>query len=234
MAITTRAAKGSELTHNEMDANFTDLRDGVNLMVPKTQGKGIKVDSLGTPTFGWHDLNSPVWVDEDDVNKAVFATYIGGVKQRKFTVLSLGLCNFHLPHDYAMGTDIFIHVHWSHNVTTVTGGSVTWGMEMTYAKGHDQAAFGTTKTVSVLQNASTTQYRHMIAETAASVAGGSGTQIDSASIEVDGMILVKVFLDSNDITVSGGGVPDPFVHAVDLHYQSTGITTKNRSPSFWA
>ena len=29
MAITTRATKGSALTHNEVDTNFTDLRDGV-------------------------------------------------------------------------------------------------------------------------------------------------------------------------------------------------------------
>lgn len=30
VSVTTRAGKGSALTHNEMDANFTALRDGVN------------------------------------------------------------------------------------------------------------------------------------------------------------------------------------------------------------
>ena len=35
MTITTRAGKGSALTHNEQDANFTDLRDGIGAQVPK-------------------------------------------------------------------------------------------------------------------------------------------------------------------------------------------------------
>ncbi len=57
MTIATRAGKGSALSHNEMDTNFTDLRDGVGgLKLPKTSGLGIKVDSTGTPTFPCRDL----------------------------------------------------------------------------------------------------------------------------------------------------------------------------------
>ena len=61
----------------------------------------------------------------------------------------------------------------------------------------------------------------------------SGSQIDSDDLEVDGVILVRVYLSSNDITVSSGSVPDPFLHYVDLHYQSTGIGTKAKVPDFW-
>ena len=63
MAITTRDAKGAALTWAELDENFTDLRDGVNIMVPKTQNSGIKVDSLGTPTYPWHDIIGHLFVD---------------------------------------------------------------------------------------------------------------------------------------------------------------------------
>jgi hypothetical protein len=139
-----------------------------------------------------------------------------------------------MPHDYAMGTNLYIHVHWSHTGTLVTGGSTTWGFELMYARGHDQAAFPAPITVSVSQNASTTQYQHMIAEGLASTPGGSGVLLNTTDLEVDGLIQCRLFLDSNDITVSGGLVPDPFIHMVDIHYQSTGAPTKNRAPSFWA
>lgn len=231
MAITTRAGKGSELTHSELDTNFTDLRDGLAIQVPKTKGEGIKVDSLGTPTYGWHDLTGALHVI-GGVNDPTMDIYRDTLPEFHFAEGNEVLYRFHLPHDYVMGTDIFIHVHWSINSALVTGGSTTWGFESTYAKGHDQGALHATKVVSVSQAASTTQYQHMIAETAMSVSGGSATQLDTDDIEVDGLILTRLYLDSNDI-LSSGAVPDPFVHFVDIHYQSTGVPTKQRSPDFW-
>ena len=73
----------------------------------------------------------------------------------------------------------------------------------------------------------------MIAEGGASVSGGSATQLDTDNLETDGLILGRMYVDSNDITVSGGGVPEPFIHFVDIHYQSTGVGTKQRAPDFW-
>ena len=102
-----------------------------------------------------------------------------------------------------------------------------------YSKGHNQAAFGEPVLITVAQNASTTQYQHMIAETAASTSGGSAVQLDTDVLEPDGVIQCRLYLDSNDMTVSGGAVPDPFAHFVDIHYQSTNIGTKQRAPDFW-
>jgi hypothetical protein len=51
-------------------------------------------------------------------------------------------------------------------------------------------------------------------------------------MEVDGIIMCRLYLDSNDIITSGGTV-NPFVHFVDLHYQSTGIGTKGKAPNFY-
>ena len=84
MTITTRAAKGSELSHAEMDENFTDLRDGVDIQIPKTQGKGIKIDSLGTPDWGWRDLHSPFVINAIAPNPAGFAVYRGGIGAHQF------------------------------------------------------------------------------------------------------------------------------------------------------
>lgn len=233
MAITTRAGKGSPLTHEELDTNITDLRDGVGGRVyPKEQGNGNKVD-ISAPTFAWQDLLGHISLASGGV-PADHALYIGGIRAFSFTEGDEAHVSFHIPHDYVMGTEIFLHFHWSHNATTVTGGSVTWGAEITYAKSHSAGAFHTTKLLTVSQNAHTTRYQHLLAETSASANGGTSTQLDTALLEPDGIIMCKIYLDSNDITVSGGGIPEPFLHFVDVHYQSTGLGTKQKNPNFWA
>lgn len=232
MSIITRAGKGSALTHNELDGNFTYIRDGYSLAIPKAQGYGIKVDSAGTPTFGWHDLFSQL--TSDGYNGPTWELYSGGIKQLSFTETASAYFSYHIPHDYVVGSDIFIHSHWSHNCANVTGGDVTWSYELTYAKGHGQAAFGTPILLSGTQISSTIQYNHMIIESQASIAGGSPTQLNTSLIEPDGLIFGKVYLSANNITVSSGGVPNPFLHTVDIHYQSTSMGTKQRFPNFWA
>lgn len=234
MAITLRSVKGSALTHAELDTNFTDLRDGVNLMVPKTAGSGIKVDSLGTPTYPWHDLHSTLHTDANaTATMPSFVPYRGGIKSRQFDVNDEAFIEFHLPHDYVMGSEIFIHSHWSHNSTLVTGGSVSWTFELSYAKGHNQAAFTAPINVTVTQNPSTTQYQHMVAETSMTSATGSATSFAVGLMEPDGVLMCRVYLSANNLTVSSGVAPAPFLHFVDLHYQSTSVGTKNKMPNFW-
>lgn len=232
MAIITRAAKGAALSHAEMDTNLTDARDGLALQVPKAQGEGIRVDSLGTPSFGWHDAIGMLTVDEAGVNKANMAVFRNAILARQFLTASEAYVSIHMPHDYLMGTDIFFHFHWAQASATVTGGSLTWGAEYTYAKGHEQQAFPNSKLFTIAEAADTTQYMHHITEGALSVSGGSSSQIDTADLEPDGIIHARVYLDSNDLTDSVT-VPDPFLFFVDMHYQSTGVATKQKAPPFW-
>ena len=237
MAITTRADKGAALTHAELDENFTDLRDnpdGVNF--PSNATVGIKVDT-NSPVFPWHDLNGFLYVDESDLaNAAPFTTYRGGIKARQFQTENghTAFVDFHIPHDYVANTAIHVHVHWSHTNTNVTGGSVTWGVEAIYSKGHNQSAFSAPVTVSINQTANVNQYTHMIAEAQLSTVGGSAVSIDTAQLETDGIIQARVYLDSNDLTVSSNTAPAPFVHFVDVHYQSKEIGSKNKAPDFYA
>lgn len=234
MTITTRSGKGSEVTWAELDTNFTDLRDGVALQVPKTQNSGIKVDSLGTPSYAWHDLHSTIHTDvSTPATLPTFTVYQGNIHARQFDVNDEAYIEFHMPHDYVMGSDVFIHAHWSHNGALVTGGSVSWTFELSYAKGHQQAAFSATKLITATQNASTTQYMHMVAETAMTASTESATAFDNEIIEPDAVLMCRVYLSANNMTVSGGGVPNPFLHFVDLHYQTTNVGTKNKSPNFW-
>jgi len=233
MTITTRSGKGSALTHSEVDANFVELDTIPNGKVfPKTQNIGIKVDT-STPTFPWLDLTGEISIISTAPNPAAMESYRDGIWQIAFDEGDAAFINFHLPHDYVVGTPIFMHIHWSHNSTVVTGGSATFGFEMIYSKGHNQGAFAASSTLTILQNASTTQYQHMIAEAQASTTGGSPVALDTDLLEPDGIICCRVFLDSNDIVTSNLSVPKPFVHFVDIHYQSTGIGTKNKTPNFW-
>jgi hypothetical protein len=228
MGIVTRAGKGQALTHAELDNNFVELRDRPDGQVyPAASGIGLKLDT-DTPDYGWHDLTGEIHQDLSN-SLSTPAVYVGGIKQYQFDVGNEAVMEFHMPHDYAPGTNMFIHAHWSHNNNAVTTGSVTWQFEIIYAKGHNQAAFSTPLLVQAVQTASTIRYQHMIAETQASSAGGAGGMIDTGQLEVDGIMIVTVRLLAN--TMDAGA--KPFLHAVDLHYQSTSLPTKNKAPVFY-
>lgn len=200
-----------------------------NLVIRKEPGYGIKVDRAN-PQFGWHDLLGPIHVDQNTGGvRPTWATYRNGLMAWAFAVNDQVFCEFHLPHDYAPGTDLFIHAHWSHNSAAVTSGNVTWKFDASYAKGHNQASFSSPITVGSATTAPTQQYRHMITEFQLSSVGGSNGLLDTNIIEVDGMLMCRVYLSAN--TMTGGA--EPFLHYVDVHYQSTGVTTKNKAPDFY-
>lgn len=224
---------GSTVPNSLSVATLTTIGDttiGGFLTLPNTQGYGIKLNTA-SPAFGWADLLGPIVVRGSGVNNPSWATFRGGINAYQFAVNNECWLTFHIPHDYVPGTDMFLHVHWAHNSAAVTTGAVTFGAEMTYAKGFDQAPFPAPVTLTWSQNASTTQYEHMVAETQMSVAGGSATQLNTTNIEVDGLILVRLFVSANTISAS----TNPFVFTCDIHYQSTGlIATKNKAPNFYS
>ena len=204
---------------------------GGNLVLPKTAGFGIKLEP-DSETFGWRDMLGKIQLHGVGANEPVYSVYRDGIRAFEFnTVADECYIELHIPHDYAPGTDLFIHAHWSHHAAaTWTTGALTWDFEMTYAKGHDQANFPATVTPTVTHDNtadSVSQYRHIISEVQCSAGSPSGTQLDSDDIEVDGLILIRVELSANTS-------PDnPFLHFVDIHYQSTNIATKQKAPNFY-
>jgi hypothetical protein len=210
------------------------LQDASGPIVSNASGVGIQVGTPATHAFGWRDITGSIEARDTGPTAPSWATFIGGIKQYQFSVNDEAGINFHMPHDWVPGTDIHIHFHWAHAATVVTGGTVTWGAEVTWAKGFNQAPFQATITTTVVGNASTTQYQHIVTETQLTAASPTAAQIDTDNLEVDGVFLCRVYLSANDLTFSGGGLaPEPFLHFVDLHYQSTGMATKNKSPNFY-
>lgn len=215
---------------------FRDFTKAVATIIPfnkgiaisKDQQSGIKVD-VDTPEFPWFDMEGPVYVRSVGANSPSYNVYQGSLREFQFGVNDQVEHTFHIPHDYVMGSDLYIHVHWSHNSASTPSGLVTWGLEVSYAKGHDQAPFSTPITFGVAQSANPVQYQHMIAEVQLSSSTPTALQLDSALIEPDGLIMVRTYLLSNTMSPA----TEPFAHFVDIHYQSTNIGTKNKVPDFW-
>jgi len=215
-------------TNGLQTINETNAMAFESIILDKANDKGIKVD-LTAPTYSWEDQLGPIIVKGSGGTDPSWAVYKGNISQYKFGNNDVVTNVFHMTHEYALGTDIFLHIHWSHNSATVTSGAPTFECEVSYAKGHNQAPFGTNITTTISEAASTTQYQHMITEIQLSATSPSASQLDSADLEIDGLILVRTKLTGN--TMNGGA--DPFVHNIDLHFQSTGIGTKNKARNFY-
>jgi len=212
------------------------------LVLPKTQNYGILLDTT-TPTYGWRDILGPIIVKGIGANDPDWAVFRDTIRQYRWTNGNMReVWNiYHIPHDHVMGTDLYIHVHWDQNVVDTGGpagvpGNVKWYFDISYSKGHGTPGGASDPsnaiiTQSVVQQASTTQYGHMIAEVQFTNAGGDATHIDRARIEPDGLIKVRLYRDSTDVADTLN--QDPFVGMTDVHYQSTNIGTKQKAPPFW-
>jgi len=199
--------------------------NGSNIVMPKTSGVGIKIDTA-TPAFGYKDLLGPIDVKGAGANDPTFATITGtALSAHSFSasVMQQAWIVFHIPHDYVPGTDIYLHMHWLNAAAAPNTGNVIWGFEYSYARGYNREAFPATSTVTVTQACPATRYQHNIAETAA---------ITIANCEVDGLLMVRVYRDA----AAGGDTCTDAVFGLtaDVHYQSTNLTTKNKNFPFYS
>lgn len=217
----------------EIEALQQGVLDGV--IVPESEGVGIRVDQT-TPTFPWRDLIGDVTPKSTGPGSPTLGAWRGGSTRAFFySAGDDGDIVFHIPHDYVPGSDLFIHAHWGHNGTAISG-SLIINLYMTYAKGHNQSAFPAEVlrqlTMATPDIATVPQWCHCLPETQISSMSPAASQIDSALIEPDGLLMVH--FDVNTIpTISGGSTNEPAIFTLDLHYQSTNIGTKQKAPDFW-
>ncbi len=218
-----------------------------NVTLPKTSGKGLQVDPAA-PTFGYRDITSRLFAQTTGANSPAWTTYrTSGAASISAYAMAAGTekeiwCEIHIPHDYVPGTDLYLHVHWSQNVVDTGGaagvpGVCEWVFDISYADGYGTPGgagdpFTAPITTLVDQQGSTTQYAHMIAEVAITNAGGDATHLDRATIQVDGIILVRIHRD--DAHAADTLNQTPFIHFADIHYQSTNMATKQKNgPTFY-
>jgi hypothetical protein len=244
--ITAKAA-GSDLDLNGGTAQLGATYVDGFLTLPKASGSGIKTDTAA-PTYGWRDILGRLQVRTTGASAPSFAVYraSGGATVSQFQFsngasIKEEFLEFHMPHDWVPSSDLFIHAHWSQTTVDTGGpagvpGTVKWNFDISYADGHGTAGgvadpFSAPFTTSMTQQASTTQYGHLIAEVQFTNAGGDATHLDRATLQVDGLLLVRVWRDSVDAADTLD--QSPFLHQVDLHYQSTNVGTKQKAPSFY-
>lgn len=210
--------------------------DGNHLM-PVTEGIGIKLDDGSALSFGWKDLIGMVVPKTvPGAGTPTLAAFRGGnTRAHYFQANDLIDMAFHVPHDWAPGTDLFVHVHWGHNGTAISG-SFVFDFYTTLAQGFSQTTFpaekNVTLTVGSLAIETTPQYAHRTDEVQLTSDGGSATLIDTATLEVDSIIIVQGKMST--IPSISGGTTSPFIFTIDIHYQSIGAgTTLNKAPDFY-
>ena len=87
--------------------------------------------------------------------------------------------NFHIDHDYKVGTAFYPHIHWCSDGTDT--GTVRWGIEWSYAIRNDTTpvTLSATTTTYIEQAATGTAYQHMVAEVA-----DPGITIPNAAVDM--------------------------------------------------
>lgn len=182
---------------------------------------------IGAPRIkGWDDITADLSSGKTaGANVPTWSNYRDGIYAYEFsaTVMKEIWVTFHVKHDYAEGTLVYPHIHWSPN-TTATG-VCRWGFEYTVAKGHQQEAFPTTTTIYVEDNVSVAdQYGHRIAEVS------DNDAFDA--FEADTLILMRIFRDAAHVNDTFSGVA--YGLTADIHFETSpeGTVTKNKAPPF--
>ena len=211
-----------------------DLTVKGDLILPVSDENGIKIDPKD-PSFGWRDIIGALIPRATGVGKPTIEVFRTSVNNYAFAAGDDIDFTYHIPHDYVSGTNLFVHLHWGHNGTAISGNFV-FDFSFTYSKGHNQEIFPAVKTVTgtyaTVNIATTPRYSHRLTEVQLSITGGSATQLDSDRLEPDGVILASVKATTIP-TITGGSPNKVFVFFSNIHYQSTNIGTKQKASPFY-
>lgn len=207
----------------------------------KASGNGIKIDQ-STPTFGFADLLGDQFAKNTGGTKPTLTAYNGAVDAWQFSNGDEAFLSYHIPHDYVLGTDIFLHIHWSQNAAGATGGTLDFRYSAIYSKGHNQvsgSSFTSTPITAIFSSididdggSGLNQYQQHFTEIVISGASETSALFDRDDFEPDGVIELTLEMDADNLT---GTPSSPFIHYVDIHYQTNSIIgTKSRTPDFYA
>lgn len=221
--------KGQAINGPEYDQTLVELRDRPDGQIYSGyEGAGIQL-GYGSPTDPYDDLIGEIYYEEGAPDCPSWEAYRGNIKGRKWAVNDVCQLNYHFTHRYVPGTDIYAHIHWSHNSQFITTGDVTFQLEIMYAKSHNQGAYSAPILINIPDSASLTRYQVKTPEVKISAPGGLGGLLNSDDFEADGIFKARVILLSNSMDDNAA----PFVDFIDLHVQQNAFGTPNRLPPFF-
>lgn len=204
-----------------------------SLSLPKDKEKGLLIDGQYT----WIDIIGDVTPKTGGARAAVLTQYIGAVNSWAHSATSYGDLLYHIPHEYAEGTDMFIHVHWGHNGTNIAGSFIV-NFYATYAKRtYPATPFVTpvplTLTLTSLDMTNSPRYGHRVDEILLSTPNGSANLLNTNLLEVDGLIAIHYVINTIP-SITGSDFSNlPYIHTIDLHVQSKNIGTINKDPDYY-
>lgn len=195
----------------QVDANGTQTND-LARFGDATNYLAIEADGSwelnGTAT-AWEDLRVPGTTVKLGATAPDFAAFLGSgnlltylfdgaatAEQVYFTI--------QMPHGWKAGSDIYPHIHWT--PTDANAGNVKWQLEYSWA--NIDATFAAPTTISIVDAADGTAWKHQKAQFAAIV--GSGKTLSS-------MLVCRLFRDPADAA-------DTYAHDAaflqfDVHYE---------------
>jgi hypothetical protein len=175
---------------------------------------------------GWNDyLTSGLQLPKGGANQPTLKEFRDGIYQLAFngtTTAEESWTEFHILHDYEIGTKIYPHIHWSHNIA-VPSGDVAWQIDYSVSKGHSGGTFPAPTTISLVETAGA-QYTHQIIETS------EGNAIPSTNLEPDSIIMMRIYRDPADGADTFEN--DAFLLFIDLHVECDGKLTNEKVSPF--
>lgn len=207
------------------------------VVLPESVTAGIKVGDEDASNWTYRDLEGIIRPDPGGGDAPTLAAWTTNTRDYRYNVGDVMDMLYHIPHDLVPGADAFIHVHWGHvNAVAPTAGKLDISFYATYAKGHNQQAFPSdfTNTAFSIDTSviSVPQRMHRIDEILFATAGGGSGLLDANTLEVDGLLKMKLAV--TDLPIVGGVDEEVFIFTVDLHYLSRNVGTKNKSFPFYA
>lgn len=183
----------------------------------------------------WQDLTTEFHMRFSGATIPTLSSFRGGnVRRWFFSANNQVDCEYHLPHDLVPNSDLFLHLHWGHNGTAISGNLVVQ-VSMSYAKGHNQGIFSIEKvfnmTIPATNLTVAPRWGHIVSEVQISALVPILTQFNSAIFEPDGELVINLKVIATP-TITGGSTNAPYFGHLDLHYKSTGRGTKNKAPNF--
>ena len=199
---------------------YMDLTD--QLVIQKSGETQAKQVTQATLTSGWNDMLGPMAASGQPAASAPTPTLFqpggsGNVYAYAFALNEWVFITYHPVHDMKQGATMYPHMHWTTNGTSQN--AVKWQIEYSIASRSAPATFAASQTINIQGTPSGTAYDHYVTE---------GTGI--ATPEIDSIIQCRVIRLTNGGSDNGDTV---FGLAMDWHYPTEGIATKNRNPNFY-
>lgn len=184
------------------------------------------VDELRELGYGWKDLLSDAISCPTGPKAATYNVFqangadeVFGYEMSTTSMVISG--QSHVPHDYAAGTKVYLHVHWAATVASTR--TSTFRFAWSYARGYGVEAFSSPVGVDVTQAHCNIAYGHNIAEFSDAQA------ILPDNFETDGLLLWSMRVTAQGAT---SVAYNPFVFMLDMHYQTDGRNTNERNRTF--